>query len=138
MYQQSEDPRPAHQRLCLGCNRPLYGRKDKRHCNNRCKNKRHNQSREGDGYQVHVTKILKKNYRILQPLVSPFIANGMKRIPASHFTAQGFDFSVFTGNCTNPKTRGTIHWVFDVGWEQTKDSTGYLLNVRGADGDPNL
>lgn len=127
-------------RVCRACGRPLYGRGGKLSCNNKCKSAYHNKKDRIPGsYKAVVTKALRKNHRILQPLLVPFVTKTVKSVPTIYFTLQEYDFSIFTGICQNPKKgSNTIYWVYSLGLQKTIEGSGYRLIVRGTDGAPML
>lgn len=57
-------------RLCLDCEKPLNGRKDKKFCDDACRNSYNNKLNSEDTvYVKKVNSILKKNRKILQELI---------------------------------------------------------------------
>jgi hypothetical protein len=83
-------------RMCACCGDPVRGRSDKVFCDDRCRNKHHNQLRKkptlGDRAK-HIQGVLIKNHRILNELLG-----GRKRlmIHRDQLLRRGFCFEIYS------------------------------------------
>jgi len=91
VYKVPEEIRGGH---CLECGEPIsYGRKDKKFCCDKCKNRYNNRKIvENHRMMEKVNKKLRKNYEILQALVRV----GVTRISKLDLSVQGYDFNYVT------------------------------------------
>jgi hypothetical protein len=80
-------------RLCADCGNPLYGRTDKKFCDDQCRSHYNNKIRTGSNSMIiAVNQILKRNRDILQK----FNYDGKTRISGPKLTAAGFDLHYHT------------------------------------------
>lgn len=78
---------------CLDCGMKLKGRKDKKFCDNYCRNHYNNVlNRDRDAVLKKINNILKRNEAILKRLNQ----NGVTRLTQNMLIAAGFDFNFFT------------------------------------------
>ncbi len=81
------------EKLCPECNRPIFGRADKKFCSDMCRNSFNNKQNGSINNLVRrINGILKKNRRILEEL-NP---TGKIKLPKSKLIASGFDFDHHT------------------------------------------
>ena len=92
-------------RTCLDCGEKIFGRSDKKFCNDQCRNNYNNRLNSNiNNYIKNVNNSLRKNRRILQEL-NP---NGKTKVHKDKLVAKGFNFSYFTSLY---KTKaGTIYY----------------------------
>ena len=111
-------------RACLECGQPVYGRIDKKFCDDQCRNTFNNrQNAEANNLVRNVHYTLRKNRRILEEL-NP---SGKEKIRRSQLIEKGFDFTYHTSTYTTKK--GAIyHFVYDYGYLLLEQD--YLLLVR--------
>ena len=80
-------------RICTECEMPLYGRTDKKFCNNHCRNAWNNKrNSDSNNFMRNVNNILRKNRRIL----FEFIEKEKTKIPKKDLILKGFNFDYFT------------------------------------------
>jgi len=99
-------------RNCLHCNETLQGRRDKKFCDDQCRNAYNNElRRDSTNAMRNVNNLLKKNYRILAGL-DP----AQKRLVSiSELQQQGFNFTYFTSRYET--RQGKIYqYVYDLGY----------------------
>ncbi len=85
---------------CLYCNSPIYGRLDKKFCNDDCKNKFNNLARRHrkEMYEED-TRRLKKNYSILENLLNANIKSArLNELDALGFNADYCTYSIRRNN----------------------------------------
>ena len=107
---------------CLECGRELYGRSDKKFCNNSCKNHYHNQhSHNWMRLRDRVTNDLEKNHRILEGVMRL----GLSAISLYDATGLGFKASRITG-CVKAGRHYELR-CFDICYRQTPEK---ITNIR--------
>ncbi len=93
------------EKLCPECNRPIYGRADKKFCSDMCRNSFNNKQNGSINNMVRrVNSILKKNRRILEEL-NP---KGKIKVTRSKLIANGFDFEYHTSTYTTKE--GSVYF----------------------------
>lgn len=106
---------------CLQCDQTLFGRKDKKFCNDFCRNT-FNNNLNNDKVEIvrNVNNRLRKNNRILKSLLDV----GANSVSKNQLSLSNFDFRYITN--VNDSNAGTIYYVYDVGY-QMLDDENYLL-----------
>lgn len=106
---------------CLQCDQTLFGRKDKKFCNDFCRNT-YNNNLNKDKVEIvrNVNNRLRKNNRILKSLLEV----GAMSVSKNQLNLSNFDFRYITN--LNDSNDGTIYYVYDVGY-QMLDEENYLL-----------
>lgn len=100
------------ERLCLECSKPVYGRIDKKFCDDQCRNTFNNkQNSDSNNYVRNVHNILRRNRRILEEL-NP---KGKSKATRSKLTEKGFDFSYHTSTYTT-KAGATYYFCYEYGY----------------------
>lgn len=79
-------------RLCMDCGNPLYGRVDKKFCNDQCRSNYNNKIKMGNSMVKSINLILKRNRNILEK----FNPEGKTRINRVKLMAAGFDLDYHT------------------------------------------
>jgi predicted nucleic acid-binding Zn ribbon protein len=80
-------------RHCLLCQNVLFGRSDKKFCDDHCRNAFHNEQTRITSVQVRaINKILQRNRRIL----IQFRANLSNQVSKQELHSAGFNFDYFT------------------------------------------
>ncbi len=101
-------------RLCMSCSRTIKGRKDKKFCDDGCRNNYNytNKQSEND-YVKSITTSLKRNRQILARILS----NGKGCIKAKRdiLLQMGFTFKYRTHDYTSPKG-GIYYYCYDYGY----------------------
>lgn len=111
-------------RTCLDCNQPLYGRADKKYCNDQCRNTYNNRTgKSHNAYVRKVTGILKKNRKILAEL-NP---TGRKKAKKDTLLKAGFDFGYFTSVFTNKEGK-EYRYCFDQGYLSLGEDWYFLVH----------
>lgn len=100
-------------RTCLQCGRELQGRKDKKFCDDQCRNDFNNQRNAHESEEVRsIINILKKNRKILADLISP---EGKSKVTKNTMAKNGFDFHFFTHTYTT-QNNSTYRYCFEFGY----------------------
>lgn len=87
---------------CENCGKPLFGRTDKRFCNDSCRNQfnrnKRNQKKTSDlGSFQEISEIIKQNYQILSSYQSLKIGNeSMFIVNREELVRKGYHFKFFT------------------------------------------
>ncbi len=100
-------------RKCIECGSDLFGRADKKFCNDYCRNSHNNLQNRLKNESIRTTnKILLKNYKILQSLQT------MKQpqIKKDALIAKGFDFNYFT-RFEKQKSKTEVFYVYDIKYQ---------------------
>ena len=102
-------PRNNH-RFCLNCGLPVYGRADKKYCDDHCRNDFHNNKAVHDARLTrHVHKQLRKNYEIL----SEVLEAGVSEVPKDELLVYGFQVRTVTES--DLREDGTmLYGVYDI------------------------
>ena len=81
------------QKKCLECERPVFGRVDKKFCSDGCRNAYNNKNKAAaTNYIRNVNNLLAKNRRILLA----FNPSGKAKKHRDQLLKKGFDFEYFT------------------------------------------
>jgi hypothetical protein len=111
--------------LCENCGRELFGRTDKRFCNDGCRNQ-FNREKSIRGQQKkpdnlpEIFQVIKRNYGILQTYhPETLAANESVFVETKQLTAAGFNFKFFTG--TGEIDDQEYRFCFDIGWLKSGD-----------------
>ncbi len=106
---------------CLQCNQTLFGRKDKKFCNDFCRNS-YNNNLNRDKVEVvrNINNRLRRNNRVLKTLLE----DGSRSVSKMELSLRNFDFNYITS--INESKNGTIFYVYDVGYQKL-DNENYLL-----------
>ena len=106
---------------CLQCNQTLFGRKDKKFCNDFCRNS-YNNNLNRDKVEIgrNINNRLRRNNRILKTLLE----EGSRSVSKLELNLRNFDFNYITN--VNDSKNGTIFYVYDAGYQKLDDEN-YLL-----------
>lgn len=106
---------------CLQCNQTLFGRKDKKYCNDFCRNS-YNNNLNRDKVEIirNINNRLRKNNRILKSLLE----EGTRTVDKHELSLRNFDFRYITN--VDESKNGTIFYVYDVGYQKLNEEN-YLL-----------
>ncbi len=86
-------------RKCKECGKNIYGRVDKKFCNDTCRATFSNRKYRSENREIlTINRILKRNYSILKALSS----KGITKCTTRELYLKGFDFGYFTS--ANPDT----------------------------------
>lgn len=112
---------------CLHCKEPLTGRRDKKFCDDHCRNSYNNELRRDITNNMrNVNNLLKKNYRIL----SSFHPFNKKQVSVKELYKMGFDFTYFTSRYETKQGK-VYQYVYDLGY--THYSKEHILVVQKKD-----
>ncbi len=104
--------------ICLECGTRLYGRVDKKFCNDQCRNNYNNkQNRDETGFVKAVNRKLRKNRRILKEL-NP---NGKAKVKRKQLESRSFDFKYFT-NVYKTKEGKVYYFCYEYGYLPLENS----------------
>lgn len=112
------------EKTCLECGKPVFGRIDKKFCDDQCRNSYNNkQNADANNIVRNVHYTLRKNRRILEEL-NP---TGKEKVQRKKLIEKGFDFHFHTSTYTTKK--GAIyHFVYEYGYLELDND--YLLLVK--------
>ena len=112
-------------RVCLDCEKTLNGRKDKKFCDDACRNNYNNKLNSEDNAQVNKTNnILKKNRKILQELIP---AEGKINITEKKLKDAGFNFNYFTSEYIT-KQNIMYKYCYEYGYRKLEEN--YYMLVK--------
>ncbi len=108
-------------KICLNCKQPLFGRRDKKFCNDFCRNNYNNQlNRDRVEVVRNTNNRLRKNYRILEKIIEA----KKRSVSKTELHFLDFDFNFIT-EVVETKT-DSIRYVYDLGY-QVLDTDTYLI-----------
>ena len=103
-------------RKCLECSRTIYGRKDKKFCDDSCRNNYNNhQNRENTNIIRKINRILKKNRQVLEEVSG---LTDEKRTHKTHreiLLNKGFRFDFLTSIYTTKEGK-KYYYVYNYGY----------------------
>ncbi|MCB9197871.1 MAG: DUF2116 family Zn-ribbon domain-containing protein [Flavobacteriales bacterium] len=109
--------------ICLTCGEPLFGRADKKFCNDNCRSAYNNQKNKmSDDYFRKVNTILRKNRRILEELNPAEKAKTTKE----KLLLNGFNFYYYT-NVYRTKQGKTYYFVYEHGYLELENEEYALV-----------
>lgn len=113
-----------NEKLCPECEKPVFGRADKKFCSDACRNAYNNRTHSNvTKYMRQVNNTLTKNRRILLEL-NP---DGKKKTHKDNLLKRGFDFDFHTSSYTT-KSGDTYHFCYEQGYLLLDE--GYILLVE--------
>lgn len=90
-------PEPS-ERACLDCGKPVSGRRDKKFCDDQCRNNYYNRAHGETSEEFKaINLILKKNRKILEDLLPP---DGKAKVSSKTLTDKGFNHTYLTHTYT--------------------------------------
>ncbi|MCB9188149.1 MAG: hypothetical protein H6599_02595 [Flavobacteriales bacterium] len=117
----------GEKKKCLSCGEELFGRVDKKFCNDNCRSSYNNlKNKMSDEYFRKVNSILRKNRRILEE----FNPNEKSKTTKEKLLLNGFNFYFYT-NMYRTKQGKTYYFVYEHGYLEL-DNEEYAL-VRKLD-----
>ncbi|WP_162796249.1 hypothetical protein [Pedobacter namyangjuensis] len=107
---------------CLQCGKELHGRRDKKYCNDTCRNAGNRKRvRSETWYEplfvAQINTILKRNYKILKTEVIRH--SGPTSVGRFYLVDKNFSFKYYTSILTT--SSGTYHFIYDHGWRELDD-----------------
>ena len=106
-----------NKKLCLYCEKPIEGRRDKKYCDPNCRALFHQERKQKEeAHFFKVLNILKNNRKILLAL-NPA---GYSTVRKSFLQARGYNFNYFT-NIFKTGGKEVYYFCFDVGIKEVKD-----------------
>lgn len=116
-----------NERLCPECEKPVFGRADKKFCSDACRNSYNNRTHSTvTKYMRQVNNTLTKNRRILQEM-NP---DGKKKTHKDKLLKKGFDFDFYT-NSYITKAGDTYRFCYEHGYLLLDE--GFVLLVERND-----
>jgi len=107
------------EKVCLECQRPVFGRADKKFCSDGCRNAFNNKTNApATNYVRNVNNILGRNRRILVSL-NP---DGKNEVHRELLLKKGFDFDYYTHSLTT-KCGEHYQFCYEQGYLQKKDGS---------------
>ena len=113
-------------KLCLECDQPLFGRVDKKFCNDQCRNAYNNRlNKTTNDFVRNINVILRKNRKIIASLLD----GKEKSITTKEkLLFHGFNFNYFT-NTYKTKQDKVYYFVYELGY-LTLENDQYALVVK--------
>lgn len=109
--------------ICMECGATLFGRSDKKFCNDSCRNAHYNKThRTQSNYMRKVNRILSRNRIILNEL-NP---NETTKVTRKRLLSEGFNFDYFT-NVYQTKTGKVYYFCYDQGYLDLGDDMFALV-----------
>lgn len=114
------------ERKCLECGTPIQGRRDKKFCDDQCRNDFNNRllSETSEEFKA-INQILRKNRKILEVMISP---EGKSKIAGKSLAEKGFNFTYITHLYTT-KSGSTYRYCYEYGY-LSLDNDFFLLVKR--------
>ena len=113
-------------RTCLNCGESIFGRSDKKFCDDACRNNYNNsQRRDVTNLMRNVNNALRKNRLILEKLVPS--DTGKTKVHKDKLLKQGFDFDMLTSIYTT-RNGNQYRFVYEYGYLELDES--WLALVR--------
>ena len=110
---------------CLECNDPIFGRSDKKFCNDGCRNSYNNRhNKDATNLMRNINNKLRKNHRILADIN---FVDGKAKTTRNKLTSEGFDFEYFT-SLKVYKNGAEYRFVYDIGYKLLEED--WILVVR--------
>lgn len=110
---------------CLECGNPLFGRSDKKFCDDACRNAYNNkQNKDKTNLMRNINNLLRKNYRILCALN---FVDGKVKVKKEKLKEQGFNFDYFT-NLKTYKNGAVYRFIYGIGYRELDE--GWILVVH--------
>jgi hypothetical protein len=115
-------------RVCLDCGKPLNGRKDKKFCDDACRNNHNNKLNSEDTvYVKKVNSVLKKNRKILQELIP---SDGKITVMEKKLKDAEFNFSFYTHEYIT-KTGTLYRFCYEYGYLKLEENRYMLVKREG-------
>lgn len=112
-------------KICPNCGQPVYGRGDKKFCDDYCRNIHNNKlNSDSTNHIRNINNILRKNRRILCEL---FAANHTK-VPEKSLIYAGYNFKYYTHSSICKDGEHT-YYCYDYGYQQ-RDGSYYILTYQ--------
>jgi len=116
----------TQERVCLECGSAVYGRVDKKFCNDNCRSVYNNKaSKITDEYFRKVNNILRKNRRILLALNPDETTKTTKE----KLLIEGFNFYYYT-NVYKTKQGKTYYFVYEMGYLELENEEYALVRKK--------
>ena len=111
------------QRLCSECERPLFGRTDKKFCSDGCRNAYNNRvNADATNFVRNVNNALRKNRRILLEIKE----GNQKEVHRDHLVRAGFDFDYHT-NTRETQKGDMFYYCYDLGYQLLENNQIQLV-----------
>ncbi len=108
---------------CVECGTTLFGRSDKKFCNNYCRSTyNHKKYEERNKIVRNIDTILKKNRNILKR----FNPTGLSEVKPSDLEKDGFNFNYFTNYWKNQNNQVYL-LCYEYGYRKIKNGTKVLI-----------
>lgn len=111
-------------RTCLECGEKLFGREDKKFCNDSCRNAYNNKiNKDTNNLMRNINNQIRKNFRILNNLNT----EEKTKVSKNTLLQKGFDFTLITSLYTT-KTGNQYFFIYNQGYMILDDE--YCLLVK--------
>jgi len=113
------------ERTCLECGTTLKGRRDKKFCDDQCRNAFNNKLNAEPSPEIrHINLILKKNRKILEDLLPP---DGKTKVSGKRLRELGFDQTFITHTYTT-QAGSVYRYCYEFGYLPLEND--YFLVVK--------
>jgi len=113
------------ERTCLECGTTLKGRRDKKFCDDQCRNAFNNKLNAEPSPEIrHINLILKKNRKILEDLLPP---DGKTKVSGKRLRELGFDQTFMTHTYTT-QAGSVYRYCYEFGYLPLEND--YFLVVK--------
>lgn len=104
---------------CLECGSPLKGRRDKKYCDDACRNAQYNRVHNEEVLLMrNIHNVLRKNRRILEQLLP---AGQLRhKVNLTQLTAEGFSFKYHT-HIEFDRAGNEIFYCYEIGYQRLND-----------------
>jgi len=115
----------AEEKHCENCGKVLFGRTDKRFCNDTCRNtfnrEKHLREKVKENENLpEILRIIKRNYQILQSMRHGPLEEGLQvYMPVKELIKEGFNFKYFTSIYEDED--GLWRFCFERGWREVDE-----------------
>lgn len=114
------------EKKCMECGKVLFGRSDKKFCDDSCRNAHNNRSISEANTLIRKTiLVLKKNRRILEKL---YLSN-KRKTTLRVLLEKGYDYNRLTHIYVNKKNQ-TYRFCFDYGFVEYEDGWVFLVEDK--------
>lgn len=109
---------------CLECGEKIFGRSDKKFCNDGCRNAYNNKhNKDSTNLMRNINNKLRKNYRIL----SEINTEGKTKTTRQKLLSMGFDFDYITQHVVY-RNGANYNFVYDQGYKLLEEDFVLLVN----------
>ncbi len=110
---------------CIGCQKPVRGRTDKKFCTEHCRNNYHNQLNAAENNLMrNINHVLSKNRKIMQEIMGNNLS--VAKVSKEQLLMNGFQWRYFTHQQVNNKGN-TFTYCYDFGYRIINEQQAVLI-----------